>query len=1051
MQKNSNSDYDGQIIQTVSLDIGKKGLDLRTNDDPDALSALNNARFTDSTSIERRTGYSSQILQDGAPFNNGQTGVGDWLYGYGNVASGSTKNHHPISSQCLATFNFEGNDVSWTGDRLLIHLKDGTSRCLGSSDYWRNHTTAIPVANSVELPYGIPCYVPSVVDILPPTKVVADASEQNTHDICATTTQYCIVYSSKGSTYAQIINRDTGRLVSVTKLNTATTANKDPRVVFSSGAFVAYWYDSTAAILYTASYNGISWTAEASAATTVASFDIESPVVGGGYYLIYRTGAVVKARYYVGTVAQSSPFASDTVVTTTGTTPNSAVAIAINPLGQIGVAWGSNTGTFGREFNANLTTKTGFTAVNVNSGITTGMTGLSIVSKGVAFNNDIYPWVVYSADFTPTTKISVFTSDGATTTTDSLNSFKTNSYPVSRAFRVGNETFIWLASSPVSSNVNSAVYYLIAGAYKPIVCGYADRGIAGTFPVQPARSTNLNGIAKDPLNSNKILWVRSISASATNANHLLYSVIDFLPQITTTQYGSSVYISGSAVKNFDGTAVSDAGFQTLPETTGGLASGGGSLSAGVYSVRAYCVRYNNKGERFVSPALTSLNVTAAGGQKITWSIRSVSAITATDTNIEVYRTLAGGTTYYYEATVANDETTLATYISTISDATISQNVGDPYQPQLGGLSELLENGPIGCTNIITYNDRLWCSGGQIPPGQLVFSKLKINGFGAGFSALLGSVVIDSEQNQITSIAGINDTLAIFERDKVFLLDTTGPDNFGRGGFSPIKFATKKGAITHFGTILTDVGLVYWNEGGPYLLTGNSSVINISDTIRPLASTLIPTGVTLNPQKQEVIWYTSNGTALLWDYKSGNRWAQWTGLNVNAASPTALAMSGGRLFTENSSVYNDGGQVYTFSFKTTQLSAEDLLDGYTLLRRYGVVGAFIGPHSLTFRVYYNGSPLWEETVSWQPDNKNYLTIASEYGELTAAEVDDIQVRDKSGNYSFHKRAQRQNCQRFQLELLDNAPDGPSYIPLNVEFELGARPGFGRNAVAKVLDN
>lgn len=1045
MQKNSNSDYDGQQTQIIPLDIGKKGLDLRHNDDPDALADLVNARFVDNSSVERRTAYKSQLLQDGAVFNNGQVAVGDWLYGYGNTVSASTTNHHPVSSQCLSTFDYEGNDISWTGDRLLVHLKDDNLKCLGGSDYWRNHTTPIPVANSASLPYGIPCYLPSVEDVIPPVKVTATSTEQNTHDICATETQICIVYTSGGNTYSQIINRDTGRLLLQAQLNSATTANKDPRVVFSSGLFIAYWWDSTTSILYTASFNGVTWSAQSSAITSVAVFDIETPTVGGAYYIVYRTGLVVKARYYVGILAKSSPFAVDTVVDTGATLPNGAVAIGVNPSGQIGVAWGSTTGTFAREYSSSLGLKTGFTAINVNTDLTAANSnsGLSIVSKGVAYAG-IYPWVVYSgltvigAPY-PGTRISVFTSDGTTTTTDSLFSVKYNCQPVSRAFRIGNETFIWLVAA------TSPVYFLVAGVYKPIVCGYADRGSA----VQFTRFKNMNGIAKDPLDTNKVFWVRPVTNFATEANHLLYSSVDFLPQISMTQYGSSVYLSGSAVQNFDGTTVSDAGFQDFPSTNTGIASAGGGLSNGLYSIRAYAVRYNNKGERFVSPALSSGFVAATAGQKITWSINSLNTCTATDIVIEVYRTLAGGTTYYFEGTAPN-VFDVTSFISTLSDTTIALNPGDAYQPQIGGLSELLENGPIGCTMLTAHNDRLWCAGGQVPRGQLVFSKLKINNFGAGYSGLIGSVVIDSEQNKITSIAGINDTLAIFEREKVFLLDTTGPDNFGRGAFSTAKFATKKGATTHFGTILTDTGLVYWNEGGPYLMTGNSSIVNISDPIRPLAITLTPTGVTLNPQKQEVVWYTNTGTAFLWDYKAGNRWAKWSNLYINAASRTALASATGKLFIEDSVTYTDGGQPYVFSFKTAQLRAEQLLEGYVLLKRYGVVGEFGGEHTLEFRVYYNGSPLWEEDVVWAPDTRTYLTIAEDYGALTAAQVDAIQVLDKSGNYAFNKRAQRQNCQRFQLELLDNGPDGPSYSPLSLEFELGARPGFGRTVSSAVTD-
>lgn len=1047
MQKNSNSDYDGQQTQVLSLDIGKKGLDLRTNDDPDALTVLDNARFADVSSIERRTGFTSKLLQDGAPFPNGQTGVGDWVYGFGNLVTGSNavSQHNPISSQHLGTFNYEDNDISWTGDRLLIHTKDGTPTCLGSSSYWNNSNDILPTSSTTNLPYGIPCFAPSIVDIIPPSKIIATSTEQNTHDICATETQYCIVYTSQGSIFAQIINRDTNQLISVTKLNIATTTNIDPRVIFSNNKFIAYWYDSTGQIIYTSSFSGISWSTEAVVLSNIRAWCISYPVFGGSYYLVYRTSLpanTIKARYYLGTIVQSFPFAADTTVTTTTTIPNGHVAIDVNPSGEIAIAWGASGGHYAREFSSSLTTKPGFNLVQVSTTDGTSGSGIGIISRGIA-NSGSYTWVVYlGADpfASPSgTKIRSFAFNGTTTVLDSVNNIRFRCQPISRPFRIGNETFIWLSSG------NSPVYFLVSGVASNIVCAYADRGNA----IQFTRGKFLNGICADPLDPNKVFWIRSINNSNTNANHALVSSIDFLPQITTAQYGSSIYISGSAVQNFDGTTVSDAGFQDYPTTVSGSAAAGGGLSAGNYTIRAYCVRYNNKGERFVSPALTSVAVAAAGGQKIDWIINTVQSCTATDASIEVYRTLAGGTTYFLEGSIANTGSTV-TFTTTLSDAAIALNAGDPYQVQIGGLSELLENGPIGCTTIVSYNDRLWCAGGQVPKGQLVFSKLKIPNFGAGFSALTGSVIIDSEQNNITSIAGINDSLAVFEQEKLFLLDTNGPDNFGRGGFSPVKFAAKKGAITHFGTILTDIGLAYWNEGGPYLLTGNSSIVNISDNIRPLAVTLVPTGVTLNPQKQEVIWYTDTGTALLWDYKSNNRWAKWTGLSVNAASKTALAMSNGKLYLEDSTVYTDAGQVYTFSFRTGQLRAERLLSGYITLKKYGITGEFLGPHSLEFRVYYNGSPLWEERVVWTPDTQTYLTLVSDFATLTAEQVDALLPLDKSGNYSFNKRASRQNCQRFQLELLDSAPDGPSYTPLSLEFELGARPGFGRTASTVVTD-
>lgn len=1040
MQKNSNSDYDGQPWQNVSLQIGETGLDLRQDTKIGGLTSLLNARFADDRTVVRRTGYTARRLQDRDDFPPGMGEITDtWLYGHGNVAITSFGNHdhYPISNQHLATFRYGDSDVSWTGDRLLVHAADD-SRCVGSSNYWR--FSSLPFAGTAQVPNGIPCYLPSLTDFAPPIKVTG-TSNVNTYDMVMSPTRKCVITSfiSGGNTFAQIIDRETNQILSNTQLNIGTSANTFPRVVYSNNLFVAYWRDTTTNQLYTNTFNGNAWTGQVSL-FTVNAFDIFAVADNGAYTLVYRDAAVIKARKYVGATVQSAPFAVDKIVDTTGSTPSGPVAVSLDPAGNIGVAWYSTTGYWAREYSSQLNVKSGYPLHQIDTS-TDSTDGVSITSSGLP-RGDAFMWTVYAGYFggtSPGVRIRSF----RLATMDLVNQRKFNCSLASRAFTVGEESFAWMRSG------NSAVYFLVAGVANPRVCGFADRGEAG---VSLHGNVGLTSVAADPLNPYKFTWIRGVTSISNQANHARYSEIDFLPQITTSQYGNSVYLSGSAVQNFDGFECSDAGFQDLPIVTGGVASAGGSLQLGSFSIRVYAVRYNNKGEKFISPALTSAFVPATAGQKITWTIQTMQSCTAQDVSLEIYRNLSDGTTYRLEAVIANDMSQpTVTHISTGNDASIFSNPGDPYQPQLGGLAERMENGPIGCTILMTYNDRLWCAGGQVPVGQLVFSKLKTGLQGAGFDALTGSLTVDSEGGVVTSLAGMNDQIVALEREKVFVIQDQGPDNFGRGSFPAARFAAAKGAITHFGTKLTDMGLVYWNEGGPHLLTGQLNVQNISDAVRPLASQLIPTGVRLNPQQQEVVWFTSNGAALLWDYKGNvGRWAQWSGLFVNGASDTALAISNGTLFVDNMEVYNDGGQSYVFSGKTAQLRSEAILQGYTLLRQYGLVGQFEGAHTLELRLYYNGSPMWEEDEVWEPAADTYLQLAEDFANLTAAQVDALGTLDKSGNYSFHRRAKRQNCQRFQVEFLDNGPDGPSFAPQTIELELGVRPGYGRGHVSTYTD-
>lgn len=1042
MQKSSNSDYDGQSWNTAPLLIGRKGLDLRQSIDNESLTVLNNARFTDNISIERRTGHTYKLLQDSGNFNSISANATDtWLYGWGVVQSQQNV-HYPIHNQSLATFNFDNSDVSWTGDRLLIH-NTLSGKCLGASEYWANNKGG-PITPSNSIKEGIPCYLPVLDDKLPPVKVI-NSSAVGSFD-SASSDELVVLLSCAGTLLftgvsVQVVNKITNSLINLTNLTTVSDTVINPRILYSSNKFVAYWINSTTSELYSSTFNGNTWS-PALAILSAVTYDIYQDGPNGGYYLIYRIGANINARYYYGDEAQSSPFLSDTVVDVGGTTPNGPVAICSDLRGRIAAVFFTTTGYFAREYTANLTPVG--TQVQINSS-TNSPDACTITARSNSSNNaqDQTCWVAYcgySGGSSEGVTIRSFARTASPTTQmDSIGTHKFKCYLQSRAFRVGDEVFVWMKSG------NFSVNFLLSGVYKPIVCGYADFGEASVVNVLliGAIGRTLPDVSRNESNQYKFTWARKVVTPDIGSNSFRYSEIDFLPQITTARYGSSVYLSGSAIQNFDGFECTNAGFQDLPIVSSGVASAVGGLSTGNYQIRVYAVRYNHKGERFISPALTSPVVAATAGQRITWQIQSLQSVTADDVFFEIYRTAANGTTFNLEGTVLNNKNVATiSFITTLSDATIAANPGDPFQAQLGGLAQLLEKGPTGCRVIMTYNDRLWGSGGQVPAGKVQFSKLKRDEFGLAFSTLINTAIVDSEAGEIVSIGGMNDAVIVFQKEKISVIQGEGPDNFGRGNFPAARFAAAKGATTHYGTVLTDAGLVYWNEGGPHLFTGQFTVENISDAVRPLAITLVPTGVRINPQKQEVIWYTSGGTALLWDYKSGSRWATWSNLFVNGVSSTALAFRNGLLMLPDDTVYTDGGQEYIFSGRTAQLTADKLLQGYSILRRYGMVGNYLGEHTVTFRVYYNGSPLWEENETWEPETDTYLQPASAFADLTAAQVDALASVDKSGNYATHRRARRQNCQRFQLEFLDNGPNGPSFSPQYLEFELGARPGFGR---------
>ncbi|MBA3580566.1 MAG: hypothetical protein H0W42_11340, partial [Gemmatimonadaceae bacterium] len=358
-------------------------------------------------------------------------------------------------------------------------------------------------------------------------------------------------------------------------------------------------------------------------------------------------------------------------------------------------------------------------------------------------------------------------------------------------------------------------------------------------------------------------------------------------------------------------------------------------------------------------------------------------------------------------------------------------------------------GPLGCTTLVAAADRLWGFGGQVPVGCVQFSKLFAMNQGAGFDPINSIQVMDAQGGTITSIASFNDaTIIAFELDRFYILVGGGPDNYGNGGFSVPQTVIADGALTHLGTVGTPLGVAFWGSGGPRVVTPNGTVENISEPIADLAKKLTPSGVRIDFSRREIVWYTETGDALLWNYSGGSRWARWNGLKIAGCSTSALITTAGRFLRQVEGVNHDDGRHFVFKLTTGNVRPEQLLQGYTLLRRFGMTGELTGVHRARFRIYYDGSPLWYQSITWVPTTSTWLQAAEGLEQLTPAEIDALPTVDRSGSYGTHHRAKKQNCQYFKLEVSDKGNEG--FIPWEFSFELGAKAGLGRTPVNTFQD-
>lgn len=1049
MQRHSQQDQDGVVWQTAGIPLGAAGLDLRNPNAPGALTKLLNARFRDEANLERRNGYASVALQDDSdfsstPFSTATAPVG-WCYGHGPVLT-SLENerddaHYPLPRQGRGLFRYNGTDIAWTGDRLLVVRDDGEP-AIGASAHWSR--------GGESLPYGIPAYLPVQTDSTPPEAIYGDYVET-----CLTSTIRCYLASGAGNTViAWIIDRSTNALLDRSVVTTGSSTIYDPKIISSAGQPVAVWREGTG--LRFSWWSGEQWSTPSAIASGCDAHEVA--LTSDGFMLLWRESGDVKVARFIGHTTSNSPLTVATVLPLASTSGAMALAVAADDSFAVVYQTASDDHLWATCFDADASNDV-TVEVSDQAGPWTG--GLAASFRYLE-SEDGSSFVVHAGNGDLYTKIFevAFANAGADLeVTQEETRYRT--HVASKSFRVGDEVFCWLRAR------NSETHYLVAGVTRPQVCGIADR--------EEAKSRAVNNdiraipmVQPDPLDEYAFTWVRPYTTSrvltideetakysetyARSANSRTGD-LQFLPDFCAVQFGKSSYLAGSLVRNWDGVDLGDAGFHDYPLTNGSPTTGGGLDSGSTYQYRVYAVRYNRLGERFQSAAITKAVATAFGDTRIILTINTVPCTNHDDVVFEVFRTEADGTAFYLEGTVANSlSAATVSFDSTMADSTLITKQGDPHAAGIAALSEVEEMGPMGCSLLAVAGDRLWGAGGQVPAGVVQFSKLKEPGEGAGFDALSGTQQIDVQGAPITSMIGFADAVIFFMEDGFQVITNSGPNNYGIGSFGVPQLFLADGATTHLGTIATPIGVVFWGADGPRLLAANFQVDQICAPIRELSKDLTPTGVQVDLSRQEVVWYTGSGEGLLWNFRavesrfnqltSLGRWAEWRLPAIAGCSTDALITTDGRVLYEDEDAYGDAGVPFTYAGATGNINPNQLLGGGTLIREVGWNGEYLGEHTLRVLVYFNGSSLWSDRWEWEPDATTGLQTGNDLGSLTGAQLDALNLVDKSGQYASNKRTSRQDCRNFRVEWTDISSLRPTYRLHELSFLIGSKGGLGR---------
>lgn len=528
----------------------------------------------------------------------------------------------------------------------------------------------------------------------------------------------------------------------------------------------------------------------------------------------------------------------------------------------------------------------------------------------------------------------------------------------------------------------------------------------------------VNSTSLDFQNSNKFL-------SATHANCLLFV--------------------GGILQTYDGVKAVEVGYHYDPENSAAVPSGGdGYLSTGSYQYMITYESTDNIGQ-IARSAPDTLTIDVVANNHVALTIPTLRLTSKSNVNIVIYRSIANQSAIFYRVTstiapLQNDPTIDSViFVDVLSDADITAN--EPIYTQ-GGV--LANSAPPACSLISLYQNRVFL-GGLEDQNLLWFSKNRFdntnfNTIPTEFSNTF-TVGVDARGGAITALGLLDDKLVIFKRSAVFILTGDGPNDTGGGDQfqDPVFLTSDVGCKNPNSVVTTPVGLMFQSDKGIYLLDRSGQMDPVGIKVKQFNDLTI-SSATLNQQDNQVIFTTSDGKGLVYDYLWKN-WTTWT--NHEAADSDVFEQNlcfvkaNGKVYVQNRTKFTDGSAPVYLSWTSPNFNFAGL-QGYQQVFRVYLLGSFKGDHTLTVDVAYDFNSAYTESTTITPTNPSTVWGADSFWGSNTVWGGEYVI------YEFEVGFKTQKCTSIRLRVSDaqtsNYNEG--YAISGMTFEIGVLPGANR---------
>ncbi len=447
-----------------------------------------------------------------------------------------------------------------------------------------------------------------------------------------------------------------------------------------------------------------------------------------------------------------------------------------------------------------------------------------------------------------------------------------------------------------------------------------------------------------------------------------------------TRLGSTLYVTGGELLQYDGMALNEVGFHEHPWFITASSGAAGNLVDGSYSYKSTSRWVNARGEVDRSTTATIGTIGLSGGpQGVT--ITSIPTLTATHKTshppaAEVWRTIkdppedapfylvtskdpsvTSNPNRYLQNTQASP--TLPDLIDALVDADAAVLEDNPEN---GGVLESLS--PTASTIILATENRLFLAGIAGDPNKIWYSRQRGDGEVAGFNDAL-TMSVPPTGGAITALGFINETLIAFCETATYALPGDGFDNGGLGqNFGPARIlATDVGAIGMESVALTPAGIVFKSQKGWQLLNHGWAVDYIGGQVSDYDSDTV-VAVHVLQSKHQIRCLTSS-RMLVFDYRTQvQQWSEWTiagGLHATLWNGKYHYLATNTVLAEQSTYVATN---YGLDVETAWIKPADL-QGACRVRWFELLGEYRGSHYLRVRVARDYQTTYFDDKFWPP--------------------------------------------------------------------------------------